>query len=245
DTDGDGIRDVCDLDIDNDGVLNPMCILTDTGDVDPIKLAAGIKLFGPDAQVDNCVFDQNADQEDLDRDNIGNICDSDYVAPPAEEIICECYDNPNMNDTDGDGIRDVCDNDIDNDGVLNPICIFDDSGLIDRDLLTPKDDNCIFIVNPDQQNLDANEYGDVCEVTDLYPPIPEDVDGVDDEDGYPEVDDDFPETDTGVYVTPGDTCTFIDYASDFVENDKYMTAITDLLTHEILLSNSAEITYTP
>ncbi|MFH1410356.1 MAG: S-layer homology domain-containing protein [Patescibacteria group bacterium] len=232
DTDGDGIRDICDMDIDNDGILNPLCFITDTGEVDTELLAAGLAELGEPG--DNCIFVKNADQTDFDEDTAGNACD--------EEIFCACADNPNIKDTDGDGIRDVCDTDIDNDGILNPICAFDQSGLFDRTKLTDKDDNCVFVINPDQLDGDKNSYGDVCEVTDLCPPVPEDLDGVDDEDGCPELNDGFPEKTSGVYISPGELCALIDFASDLVADDAFMTAITDIKTHEILFGQSAEVT---
>ncbi len=233
DTDGDGLRDICDLDIDNDGILNPLCIFTDTGEIDPDKLAAGLLELGEPG--DNCIFTENTDQANYDGDAAGNVCD--------EEAFCECADNPNINDTDKDGIRDVCDTDIDNDSILNPLCIFDDNGLLDPSKLTDEDDNCIFVVNPDQLDEDENTYGDACEVTDLCPEVPEDIDGVDDEDGCPEVNDEFTEKDAGVYVGPGELCSLLDFATDFMEEDAFMTAITDLETHEILFSESSEVTY--
>ena len=152
---------------------------------------------------------------------------------------------PNQNDSDGDGIRDVCDDDIDNDGILQPICIFDDSGLLDPSLLSPEDDNCIFTPNEDQADGDGDGVGNVCEEKDLCPEIPEDMDGVNDKDGCPELNDQFPEKDPGVYVSPGELCGFIEYATDLMPGDTFMTAITDLDTHEVIFSQSKELTYSP
>ncbi len=246
DTDGDGKKDVCDLDIDNDGVLNPLCIFTDTGEIDPKKLAEGVLTLG--SPLDNCIFDPNEDQVDFDTNTIGNICEEEPILPIEPIELCECSDNPNMNDTDEDGIRDVCDDDIDSDGILNPICIFDESGLLDPSKLAVESaegaegveiveiDNCIFVANSDQ-------VASACEATDLCPTIPEDIDGVDDEDGCPELNDNFPAKDPGVYVGPGELCGFVDFTTGFMAEDRFMTAITDLETHEILLSESTEVIF--
>ena len=63
DTDGDGIGDACDKDIDNDGVLNAQ---------------------------DNCVKDANCDQTDDDGDGVGDVCDSKYcvVVDPSKPNAC-------------------------------------------------------------------------------------------------------------------------------------------------------------
>ena len=225
DTDGDGIIDACDTDIDNDGVSNMICLFDDEGKIDQAKV---------DASADNCIFTENTDQIDDDKNHIGNACE-----------ICPCIDNPNQNDTDGDGIIDACDTDIDNDGVFNVICLFDDDGIVDKEKVAQSDDNCIFIENLDQVDSDFNIVGDKCEPFDLCPPVPEDMDGVNDEDGCPEVDDDFPDEEPGIYVTPGPACSFIDYESDMMEGDIFMTAITDVTTHENILEKSNEVTYEP
>ena len=67
-------------------------------------------------QVDNCNSIQNADQKDLDRDDVGDVCDN-----------CPEDSNKNQEDKDGDGVGNACNNcrlipnkdqrDSDNDGV--------------------------------------------------------------------------------------------------------------------------------
>lgn len=159
--------------------------------------------------------------------------------------VCPCPDNQNQNDTDGDGIIDACDNDIDGDGILNILCIFDYNGLVDQAKIIQSEDNCVFIPNPDQADSDFNGVGDVCEPFDLCPTVPEDLDGVDDEDGCPEVDDIYMDEPPGVYVTQGPACSFIDYKADLVDGDIIMTAITDVQTHDIIFEASNEVTYQP
>jgi parallel beta-helix repeat protein len=116
DTDGDGIADCVDSDIDNDGIENAddNCPLiknidqTDT-DVDGIGDAC-----------DNCPDDPNAEQSDVDEDGIGDICDEDTMLTPAgsdvvldfneinsaldvsiifSQVIVSGYTSVNVNDT--------------------------------------------------------------------------------------------------------------------------------------------------
>lgn len=56
DLDNDGIGDVCDDDIDGDGVKNPIGVVDENGNIDTKKI---IEYPGT---IDNCLFDVNADQ---------------------------------------------------------------------------------------------------------------------------------------------------------------------------------------
>jgi gliding motility-associated-like protein len=84
DTDGDGIRDNCDSDDDNDGVLD---------------------------QNDNCPLTANSDQADNDQDGLGDACDPDDDNDGVldQDDNCPFIYNPFQEDRDNDGLGDVCD----------------------------------------------------------------------------------------------------------------------------------------
>ncbi|MBN2095909.1 S-layer homology domain-containing protein [Candidatus Peregrinibacteria bacterium] len=204
-------------------------------------------LFAGDAPLDN---DEDG-FSNLDEFRMGtdpnDPSDPGYIPP---EEICPCLDNPNQNDTDGDGIIDACDDDLDNDGVKNVICVFDDNGLVDPDKAAESDDNCIFVGNAPQADADGDGVGDLCYPVDQCPEIPEDIDGINDLDGCPEVYDETADSSDriaenlpGVYVNGGPACYFLDYEADLVDGDIIMTAITDVDTHEVIYERSGEITY--
>jgi len=160
DTDDDGKGDVCDDDIDGDGVPNCYMILGhDLGwpeFYDPNSLCNqdlnGDGVADPQPE-DNCPFIPNPDQRDSVGDGTGDACRGDYDGDGVLDDADNCpgTPNPNQEDLDKDGIGDACDNDIDGDGVPNDI------------------DNCPEVYNPatgeppTQPDADGDGIGDACE----------------------------------------------------------------------------------
>lgn len=103
----------------------------------------------PDAD-DNCPFDANANQADLDRDGRGDACDGDRDGDGADdETERACGSDPGdaasvPADRDRDGICDALEDDRDHDGVENAI------------------DNCPDLYNPPQRDLNGDGVGDRC-----------------------------------------------------------------------------------
>ena len=135
--------DVCDIDDDNDGILDEGYIDGD-GHFQPATACSGYGSedgpTGSGAQTecsDNCQFTPNWDQQDIDNDGVGSACSDDI---DGDTIL-----NPYI-DANGDLVK--------NEGW----------GTCTEDITDDCYDNCAYLWNFDQKDQDNDEIGDVCDV---------------------------------------------------------------------------------
>jgi len=146
DSDGDGPGDAC------DGCPN------DANKIEPGICGCGVSDVDADGDgavcEDNCPYDYNPNQEDVDTDDVGDVCDN-------------CPDVPNSDqaNADGDECGDVCDDCDDDPNKCEPGicgCGVSDANS-DQDSYVDCEDNCPLVDNEDQANSDGDGVGDACD----------------------------------------------------------------------------------
>jgi len=187
DTDGDYAGDACDDDDDNDQVADAAdnCPLIQNGPVRGTCYAwSGMSsACTSDNDCSGLEGSCSTDQEDLDSDIVGGICDN-----------CPDEYNPDQEDLDRDKSGDICDPDDDGDGLCDPgesssscsgsdECPRDPDNDADNDSLCGDVDNCPAVPNvlqTDTRPPQSNGIGDACECEGNFNcSLDQDVDGSD------------------------------------------------------------------
>ncbi|MEM7360221.1 MAG: thrombospondin type 3 repeat-containing protein [Pseudomonadota bacterium] len=142
----------------NDNDSDGLCDIGDNDDDDDLVLD----------NADNCPLVANFDQADLDGDNIGDLCDADADGDGVNAgDDSDDFDPLSCSDLDGDQCNDCSSGtfNLDADGADNDVDGLCDIGDLndDNDLFLDANDNCPFVVNDDQANLDNDAFGDACD----------------------------------------------------------------------------------
>ena len=167
DTDNDDIGDACDADRDGDGVDN-------SEDNCPGLSSENITDTDEDGLGDACDLDDDNDGlSDVEEGIKGSdplLADSDGDMVNDAQDNCPAVVNVDQLNTDLDNVGNACDVDDDNDGLLDTeeLTLGSDPLLkdSDSDSINDKADNCPVIANLDQNDIDSDLSGDVCDADD-------------------------------------------------------------------------------
>jgi len=197
DFDNNGIGDVCEQDIDGDGILDldDNCESYPNGPI--LGTCISVKNAGTTCTYDDeCngeLYSCSTNQEDSNGNGIGDVCEL-YIDTDSDGVgdqIDNCPETPNgpLSGTcvSGDNNGNLCyaqedcgggfcsanQEDFDNDGT-GAACDSDRDG----DSIVDEMDNCPYHANPDQEDFDSDNIGDVCDnCQNIANPEQEDFDG--------------------------------------------------------------------